>query len=203
MQAAGAWKKRFGKPNLQLFLIRHGRASGNHYHLFNGSKNDSPLTSLGRRQANKLAQSWPAKCRPDMIFCSTMRRARSTARPLGKRFGIKPHPRSDIIEQDFGDWSGKSALLMKEKQPTLFFRYSDGRLSHFVKSTPNGESWKMVIARARRFLAQLKKEHSNRTIAVVSHGVFLLACVHALTGIKPPKLLDMRFGNTSTAKITI
>jgi len=203
LKASRLWKQRFGPSDLQLFLIRHGRASGNHYHLFNGSKNDSPLTRLGRCQARELAEDWPAKQKPDLLFCSTMKRAKSTARPLARRFGLPLHPLSELVEQDFGDWSGLSALHMKEKSPAYFFRYTDGRLSHFVKNTPNGESWDRVLARAKGFLLSLKRGHKGKTIVVVSHGVFLIACVQVLTGIKPPKLWDLRFGNTGVAKIEI
>lgn len=203
LKVSPAWSRKYGKPDTWLFLIRHGRASGNHRHIFNGKHYDAPLTRLGYCQAKLLAGRWPKKHQPDLLYCSTLKRARSTARPLARRFGLKVHPRSDIVEQDFGNWAGKSARRMRETHPAYFFRYPDGRLSNFVKTTPGGESWKHVISRARKFLLMLKRGHAGKTVAVVAHGVFLLACVHLLTGARPPHLWELRFTNAGRVMIEI
>lgn len=178
---------------ITLFLVRHGRAAGNKAHILNGCRRDVPLTALGRRQARELARYW--KNKPDVILSSPMRRARSTAHYLSRKFRMQIEIAPETYEQDLGRWTGISAAKMTILHPQHFFYKTDGRISHYVKKAPGGEDWNRILKRARRFLARVRREYRGKTVVLVSHGVFILACVSILTGRKPPELWDLRVRN--------
>ena len=179
--------------DITLCLVRHGRATGNKAHIFNGKRRDVPLTALGRKQARERAKNWLEK--PDVILSSPMRRARSTAHYLSRKFGMQIQIAPETFEHDLGGWTGLSAAVMTKKHPEFFFHKSDGRISHYVKKAPGGEDWNDILRRARSFLARVRREHAGKKVVLVSHGVFILACVSILTGRKPPRLWDLRVRN--------
>ena len=86
-------------------------------------------------------------------------------------------------------------LNVQKIQEEGFFRKSDGKISHYVKRAPGGEDWNSILKRARRFLARVRRQYRGKTVVLVSHGVFILACVSILTGRKPPELWDLQVRN--------
>ncbi|VVB57487.1 2,3-bisphosphoglycerate-dependent phosphoglycerate mutase [uncultured archaeon] len=181
------------KRGISLCLVRHGRAGGNRAHIFNGSRRDVPLTALGRKQAKELARNWTGK--PDAILSSPMKRARSTAGYLARKYRLPVVVVPDTHEQNIGKWTGKSAVVMCKKHPDYFFRKTNGKISHYLKKAPGGETWGDILKRARRFLAFVRKTYPQKRVVLIAHGVFILACVSVLTGIKPPKLWDLHVKN--------
>ena len=71
---------------MHLFLIRHGQSFVNLPEWDGGF--DEGLTELGHRQAAALAAWMPGVvAHVDVIYCSTMLRARETAAPLAEAYG--------------------------------------------------------------------------------------------------------------------
>lgn len=188
------------KP-IQLWLVRHGRAWGNKRHILNGSRNDVPLTSHGREQARELAKKW--KTKPDIILTSPMSRARNTAKHLARKFGLPLVIVPETTEQDCGKWSGKNMLRLVETHPKNFFKKTNGRISHYLITVPGGENWEGVRKRAKRFLSTIKDHYGGKKVVVFAHGVFIIACIEELTGMKPPKLWDFHVQNAQAVKFVI
>ncbi|MDE1798258.1 MAG: histidine phosphatase family protein [Candidatus Micrarchaeota archaeon] len=185
----------------ELWLVRHGRARGNRRHILNGSRCDVPLTAKGREQARRLARGW--KLRPDVILTSPLARARNTAKHLAKKYKMGVIVVPDTTEQDCGDWSGKDMLKLIEKHPKNFFRRADGTLTHYLIAIPGGESWKGVRKRAKRFLSTVHDLYLGKRVVVFAHGVFIIACIEELTGVRPPKLWDYHLKNAQPARFRI
>ncbi|MCL6088885.1 MAG: histidine phosphatase family protein [Candidatus Marsarchaeota archaeon] len=205
LSVSSSWKKRCGRPDTEIWLIRHGRAGGNKRHLFNGTKRNPLLTELGKKQMRETAKAMARvmKGRPDVILVSPMLRARQSAYPLAKKFKLKPIVVPLLTEQATGTWTGHSAVKICQQHPELFYRYADGRVSHFFKRAPGGESWASVLGRAGRLLNYLKKHHRGERVVLVSHGVLLLACISRLCSKKPPALLDLRLKNAEPVRMRI
>jgi broad specificity phosphatase PhoE len=184
-----------------LCLVRHARASGNRAHIFNGSRRDVPLTALGRRQAKELAQKWKGK--PDVILSSPMKRAKSTAAYLARKFNMPIIIVPQAHEHDLGKWTGLSAVEMSKRYPNYFFRKKDGRITHYLKKVPGGESWRGILKRARNFLLMVRKKYAGKKVVLISHGVFILACISIIKGIKPPKLWDLHVKNAQMVCLKI
>ncbi len=95
---------------MELFIIRHGQSANNALEDPSKREQDPPLTSLGEKQADHLA-AFIAKGRHlslaerstdrpyfDRLYCSAMRRAMQTVRPVGEILGIVPEVWIDIHE---------------------------------------------------------------------------------------------------------
>ena len=205
LSVSSSWKKRWGRPDTEVWLMRHGRAGGNRRHLFNGTKRDPPLTELGKKQMRAAAKAMARamKGRPDAILVSPMLRARQSAYPLAKKFRLRPSVLPLLTEQATGAWTGKSAVEICRQHPELFYRYAGGRVSHFFRRAPGGEPWASVLGRAGRLLNYLKKHHRGERVVLVSHGVLLLACISRLCSKKPPALLELRLKNAEPVRMRI
>ena len=90
-----------------IYLARHGESDWNAANRFQGLS-DRPLTELGRRQAEALADQLAATASPSAIYSSPLRRAFETAAIVGTRTGLEPRPVDDLREVDVGGWAGLS-----------------------------------------------------------------------------------------------
>ncbi len=187
-------------PKTIVYLIRHGRASGNRAHILNGCRRDAKLTRLGHMQANELARKW--KFRPDIIISSPMKRAMSTARPLAKKLKIKIVGEPLLVEQDCGDWTGKNYYRLMQTHPSYFF-YDEGTVTTYMVKVPGGESWATICKRARKFLAKMKKEYAGKKIVAVSHGVFMHACWSIVKKIPAPEIYRINIRNTHWRRLEL
>ncbi len=90
----------------RLYLVRHGQTEFNVAKLVQG-RCDSPLTDLGRKQAERAA-TWLAAhgVRPDAVVSSPLKRAMDTARILADGVGYAPDvaPCEGIIERSYGSF---------------------------------------------------------------------------------------------------
>lgn len=106
---------------LQLYMIRHAQSTNNALPDQRERVCDPPLTELGRRQAQILAESLAAGFSPELLslataeamqgrakkegyhvtrlFCSAMGRALETAQPIGAALGLRPEVWLDIHER--------------------------------------------------------------------------------------------------------
>jgi probable phosphoglycerate mutase len=189
------------KGRIILWMARHGRAVGNAKHILNGSRIDAPLTALGHKQAKELARRWKEK--PDIIITSPMKRARQTAAPLAKKYGVKPIIVSELSEQDCGNWTGQSSVKMVQTHPNHFFPYPNGRMSHYLRLVPGGENWAHMRRRARRVLATITDTYAGKKVMIVAHGGIVLACVSLLSDIRPPQLWTLRLKNGQAVKFIL
>ncbi len=146
---------------LNAILVRHGETEANKYGIAQG-QTDSPLTVEGvastLRKAAKLAGfSFSA------IYSSDLQRAIITAELLKKTLGFsKPVSfSSDLREIDFGELSGKPR---EEIMPIVRRHKADLSLRY-----PGGERGLDLLARTKRFFADVRFRHGGETILVVTH----------------------------------
>ena len=108
-----------------VYLARHGESDWNAESRFQGHS-DRPLTSLGRQQAETLADELAATAALDAIYSSPLRRAFDTAVAVGDRLGLEPVAVTDLSEVDVGGWTGLSRAEVQERFPDAFARWLDG-----------------------------------------------------------------------------
>lgn len=121
-------------PSFPFYMIRHGQTEANLAGVSAGRGVDTPLTPLGRTQA-EAAQVIVASLsvRPSRIVHSTLSRARETAVLLNKPFGLPATEDADLCEQGVGDFEGGDfdefrKCIQEGKDPpngerTVDFRY--------------------------------------------------------------------------------
>jgi len=140
----------------RLYFIRHGESEGNEARVFSGQW-DTPLTDLGRSQAEQAAQQ-ADELIIDVIISSPLIRASETAEIIAKHLG---YPTDKIILSD---------LLMERSYGNLQQQSYDVIGDNFnFDEVENIELEVDVVNRAARALALINKVESDN-ILIVAHA---------------------------------
>ncbi|MEA9652110.1 phosphoglycerate mutase family protein [Xanthomonas campestris pv. raphani] len=101
---------------MPLYFVRHGESLANEQNYFTGSQN-SPLTRLGRRQAQQAARYVQQRALHfDQVHVSTLERAQATAAIILHDVAPMPEVVSSaaLVERNFGIFAGKNKTLIKK-----------------------------------------------------------------------------------------
>lgn len=143
---------------MKLFVARHGETRWNAMNKVCG-RTDLPLTDVGFRQAEKLADR-TENLGIDLIIASPMLRARQTAEAVATRLGLEIMTDDRLIEQDYGIFEGADrkdpGFLANKRQ--FAFRY------------PGGESMMDVAYRVYSLIEEVRVKYPDRTVLLVCHG---------------------------------
>ena len=146
-----------------LLLVRHGHTdvAGK---VLTGQTRGVHLTDRGREQARALAErleSVPVHA----LYSSPLERRRETAAPLARARGLTVLVRRDLIEPDFGEWTGRSIRqLARTKQ------WRSVQLSPSSFRFPGGESLRGVQSRSVDAVRAIAADHLRQTVVVVTHA---------------------------------
>src|SRR3954447_9419397 len=144
-----------------VYLIRHGRtdAIGRHLAAANIELNDAGHAQV-RRMVERLHD-----VRFDAVLASPLPRTRQTAEPLAGDHGLDVTIIPQLVECEFGRWSGQTfAALAGDVQ---WRRFNDARA---ITCPPGGELMLAVQHRAVAALLDARDRYPDGTIAIVSHG---------------------------------
>ena len=151
----------------ELLLIRHGQSEADLLDRFEGHANYS-LTTLGRHQANRLAEWVFSNYKPSILFSSPLNRARETAEALSVKLQLPIQFDDAIIEQTNGVLDGtlkEKASLKHPLPPGGWKRY---------EAIEGGENVILLRARAENFISRiivLLEENSDlKSLCIVAHG---------------------------------
>ena len=160
-----------------LTLARHGETAANVDGVWHGST-DTPLTERGHAQAARLAEHLAA-AHPEVaaVYSSPLQRARDTAAPIERVFGLGLRIDADLSEYDLGSWEGRRFADLWEQR---FFQYIR-RDPHYAPH--GGESPRQVTDRLAGALRRIAAGHPGERVVVVVHGGSLsMALAHLLDG---------------------
>jgi len=149
---------------MRLLVIRHGETRANIENRYSGHA-DSPLTHVGLRRAEELAER-VAIIGPEIIFRSDLPRVMATVAPLIRRTGLPVRIDTRLRELDFGRIEG---LTYTEAMDLFKADMQDwyDELEH--RAPPGGETLAGMRARVDAFLADLV-EQPFETVALYTHG---------------------------------
>jgi probable phosphomutase (TIGR03848 family) len=122
------------------------------------------LNAQGRAEALALAQR-AGQLPITAVYSSPLERARETAEPVARAFGLDAVIDPELTEIDYGDWTGKR--LEELEEDPLWRRYNAWRS---ITRVPGGETIAEVQARCVASVERIKRQHGNETVALVSHG---------------------------------
>ena len=146
-----------------IYLLRHAQSTANTKGVLAGQDYAVGLSDQGSKQAKALVKVIE-QLRPSRIFCSPLTRCKETIDPyLSKYPNCKFEFREELIEMDYGSWSGKKLNHLQGKK--------DWRLVQNVPSKftfPNGESFKSLRRRVELILKGVSKEKGP--LMFVTHG---------------------------------
>jgi probable phosphoglycerate mutase len=158
-----------------LYLVRHGEADSNREGRI-GGWSPSPLTDLGRRQAERAGAEL-ARRAPTRLVTSDVERARQTAAAIAAATGLEPTFEPGLRERSLGVLDGLLFEEARTRHPELWQRM----LARDATVLPEGgEPPAVVYGRVSAAIDRLVRDHAGERIAVVTHG---LALFHAFTHV--------------------
>jgi broad specificity phosphatase PhoE len=180
-----------------LLLIRHGQIRANVRGRWHGAT-DSPLTAIGRRQAQRLARR-VARDWADLgtIYSSPLQRCRDTAEAIARPLGCPVLLEDDLREYSVGELEDCSFAALHERHD--FFQ----RIRRDRDFAPRGgESLNAV---ARRVVAALQRIHASGSepVAIVGHGAALAIALASLLDADPSHWTNYRFENCSITELQL
>ena len=159
-------------PVTTALLIRHAQTDAVGEWLA-GRDAVLPLNQVGRAQAERLCNRLRLT-NLTAIYSSPLGRAIETAMPLARERGLRVEPAMELIEVDFGAWTGATFEQLAGDPAWQRFNRCRG-----IADIPGGERALAVQARVVRALDDVRLRHPNQTVALVSHAdVIRLAILH-------------------------
>ena len=176
-------------------FLRHGESVGNAEERHQG-RADFPLTSLGKVQAQALADRWNSEgVAFDYIISSTLSRAMQTAEILASKFKLSIEPDPLWVERHNGNLAG-----LRHEDAKVLYPQPDF-INPYESYAGTGEGDWSLFLRAGQALQGLMQRPTGRYL-VVSHGGLLNQVMYAIVGIAPyPNSMGprFRFDNTGFA----
>jgi broad specificity phosphatase PhoE len=159
-----------------LLLARHGESDWNREKRWQGFT-DRPLTDLGRRQAEELADRLH-DTELDAVHSSDLRRARDTAEIVARRRGLTVSTTPDLREVDVGEWSGLTRAEAEARFPEAYERWLNGG-----EGWEQGETYEQLAARVLKAMRRIAAAHDGARTLVVAHGGTIRAIHAAALGV--------------------
>ena len=148
-----------------IYVVRHGQTTFNAEGRMQGHL-DSPLTALGIRQAEAMADLLDREIADKAgwsIIASPLGRTRHTAQIIASRLGLSIEIEPRIIEVSFGSWDGWLRSDLRSQFPEIF------NLPEWQVESPDGETYDGLHGRIADWLGSLPPE-SERKLIAVCHG---------------------------------
>jgi broad specificity phosphatase PhoE len=143
-------------------LLRHGEPSV--FGRINGRLPGVGLSDRGRGEIVAVAERLAVE-KIEAIYASPLQRTRETAEILADRLALPVQYREDVIELDFGEWTGLTADQIRKDE-----RWQMWSNCRSIAAIPGGESWRKVQDRVVHALLDLQRLHPDESVVVVSHG---------------------------------
>ncbi|HVH78243.1 MAG TPA: histidine phosphatase family protein [Stellaceae bacterium] len=133
------------------------------------------LSEHGRAEAEGAAKRL-ASLDVAAIYASPLERTRQTAEIVGSHLSLPVTILDDLAELDFGEWTGKTFDEVR-KDP----RWPEWASHRSLSCIPGGETMRAVQRRVVEAIMEMRAQHPNDSVVVVSHGdVIRAALVFAL-----------------------
>jgi len=218
---------------MELFIIRHGESANNTLADLRDREVDPPLTGLGKRQAQFLAEHLATGATQDWVtgpafettgphlrrgfgitslFCSPMYRSMQTAEPVGRALSLAPHVWIDIHEQagmylDHGGAEGRVGYPGRTRSE-ISAEFPSFQLPAGI--TEEGwwnQGYEDAPASAGRAIKVsdqlLGMAGSEERVAIISHGGIMDYLLKALLGQLPGEHIRYRHLNTAISRLSI
>jgi len=155
-------------------LLRHGE-HGLLGRVLAGRMPGVGLTEKGRAEIAAVADRLAGE-NIAALYSSPLQRTRESAEIVAERLGLSVAFRDDLVELDFGEWTGATFDAIRADP-----RWQAWSTQRSLAAIPGGESMRQVQRRVVEALIEIGERHIDENVAVVSHGdVIRCALVFAL-----------------------
>jgi probable phosphoglycerate mutase len=181
---------------MNLYMIRHGQSYVNLKDWDKGNR-DEGLTELGQVQAAALAEWMPGEIAElDAIYCSTMHRARETAGPLAKAYGL-PLYFDDRLREVGNNRLDHTAWPSEDLPEYSDFWGSERPFSSITPERAMGESLMHFRVRVGNFIEEMVEQYHDKTIAAVCHGGVIEITFDHIFNVGPWRRCEVWSKNTA------
>ena len=150
----------------KIYLIRHGNSLSNVDKTFTGHI-DSPLSELGKIQAEKVCEFVYKNLKVDKIYSSDLSRAVDTVMPLSKKLGIDVITDKGLRGIYGGKWEGEVFANLPQKYPQDF---SVWQKTPWKARCTGGESYPEATQRVVKSLTNIAESNVYKTLVIATHG---------------------------------
>jgi broad specificity phosphatase PhoE len=144
-------------------LLRHGQ-----HNLLGralaGRMDGVGMTEQGRAEIAAAAERL-AREKIAAIYASPLQRTRETAEIVAERLGLPIAFRDDLLELDFGEWTGATFDSIRAHP-----KWQAWSTQRSLASIPGGESMRAVQQRIVAAIVELNERHLHETVVLVTHG---------------------------------
>ena len=192
-----------------LYLVRHGQASF-------GADDYDQLSPLGLQQAQRLGAHWLAHGqRFDTVLMGTLRRHAQTLDGIAQGLPGLPAPQVLPSLDEYDSLALIRAIhtepLQKPNTPELYrhhFRLLCDAIAQWMAGviSPQGmPSWEDFSLGVRRVLEQVRRDHADQNVLLVSSGGPISTAVGEVLGTAPEVTiaLNMRIRNSAVTEFSV
>lgn len=167
-------------PNMLLYLIRHGESIYNAEERIQG-QSDVPLSELGRRQGEAVAEALAA-VPIEAVYASPLCRASDTARPIADRHGLALRTDPRLMELNVGVFANRLRSELADEYPTELAQWLGGDEDFVI---PGGESRRQLTQRGCEAICSIVAAR-HREAVIVTHGGLLSVTLRRLLNLVEP-----------------
>jgi broad specificity phosphatase PhoE len=168
----------------RFIVVRHGRSTANDRGVFS-CRQDVPLSPVGIKQAQHVANHLAAHEQIDAIYTSGLLRTIQTAAPTAERFGLKTQTEPDLCEIFAGLWEGVHYNELKrrfhEDWMNWLYDFSNARCT-------GGESVRELYRRMETTIHRIAAQNKDRTVMLVTHCTPLRVMIAMSMGYSPDRV---------------
>lgn len=181
-----------------IYIVRHGQTEWNVAQRMQGHR-DSPLTALGRRQADLHGRTLAHQGAVDALIASPLGRTRATAALVNEHLAAPVRYEPVLMERDCGCWSGLTLTEIELAWPQEWQARSVDPYHH---RPPEGENLVDMEARVSGLVDALLGG-PERTVALVTHGVMSRVLIKRLLALSPAEAVQVRHPNELFYRVDI
>lgn len=164
----------------RITFLRHGTTQHNTEHIYSGVL-DPPLDGAGEAMAENAAQLIKEDVFDVMLY-GYMKRVEQTAQFALHAFNKKPElilQLPEIHELNFGVFEGLTREQIEALYPAEWAAYNADMINYVF---PSGDSIRDFYRNCEDFSAQVLEEYAGKSVLIVAHKGFILACAAAMSG---------------------
>lgn len=169
-----------------IYFVRHGQTQFNLEKRLQGW-NDSPLSSQGEEQAQKVAQIL-APLGIQRAWVSPLGRARQTASIIQDFLPIEIEPVDELREVSFGDFEGNTVAELDEKFPGQWEKRQADKWNY---RPPGGEANKDAVSRAQQVVQRIDDWSHSEPLLIVAHFAINRILLSLLAGLTTEETVKM------------
>jgi broad specificity phosphatase PhoE len=176
-------------------LLRHGERQESR--VLVGRLPGIALSERGRAEIAAVAELL-AEGKIAALYSSPLQRTRESAEIVAARLGLPVALHDDLIELDFGEWTGATFDAIRADP-----RWRAWSTQRSLATIPGGESMRQVQRRAVEALLEIGEAHPDESVVVVSHGDVIRAMLVFALGMPLDFYgrIEVAQGSLSTVRI--